>query len=377
MGGIAQDCRKHSPQRGGRTAQCAEGVGKEALRTVVASTSGASSGDRRSAAISSAAACMTAASRDAVTSGRNMPGEGVGRCARRAGQTRPTAVPCSSPRPGQDVDADYSSSTIPCSPRGLTLDTTPTHEIGLLLGQVAVLVLRFDDLGSYPQRVSRVTIAMTRLGATSRQRAWTRPLAWLVMATGTSRRGKREMARPNGSAQRSKRARTEFRHGAVALVPGWWLAGAVVAGLFAMHGLGMHGIHSGEASSPMHAESSSTTSGMAALPESPPDLSATGMSAAGHDDSGAEGAGTQPADLNAAFLGSATDTSPEPSGGAGLVGLCLTLLAFGALWLRRLTRGRPAWTIPRRALVARVARLPVTARALSPPLRAELSIWRC
>jgi hypothetical protein len=57
--------------------------------------------------------------------------------------------------------------------------------------------------------------------------------------------------------------------------------------------------------------------------------------------------------------------------------LCLALLAFGMLWLRQRPKGRPAWTVTRRALRTRVAQLSVTARDLSPPLRAELSIWRC
>lgn len=60
-----------------------------------------------------------------------------------------------------------------------------------------------------------------------------------------------------------------------------------------------------------------------------------------------------------------------------MMGMCLTLLAFGVLWLRRWATSRPAWTLPRRLFAARVAQLPVTARDLSPPLRAELSIWRC
>ncbi|PUA80781.1 hypothetical protein C7S10_13680 [Nocardioides currus] len=57
--------------------------------------------------------------------------------------------------------------------------------------------------------------------------------------------------------------------------------------------------------------------------------------------------------------------------------MCLVLLTLGVLWRHRAAWGCPAWTIPRHALAARVAQLPVTARDLSPPLRAELSIWRC
>lgn len=135
-----------------------------------------------------------------------------------------------------------------------------------------------------------------------------------------------------------------------------------------MHGLGMHGAHSGEASSGMHAEFSSA-----------PGMSTPRMSATGHDDGVVVLAGGPlTADLDAITHGSANDESFDPSSGAvGLLGLCLALLAFGMLWLRRWTRGRPTWTVPRRALTARAAQLSVIARDLSPPLRAELSIWRC
>lgn len=147
----------------------------------------------------------------------------------------------------------------------------------------------------------------------------------------------------------------------------WWLAIAVVAGLFAMHGLGMHGAHSGEASSSMHSESTSSTPGMAV----------PGMSATGHDDGVAGLTGPLTADIGTTYFGSASDGATDPSSGAGLLGLCLALLALGVLWLRRWTSGRPSWTVPRRTLAVCVAQLSVTARDLSPPLRAELSIWRC
>lgn len=206
-------------------------------------------------------------------------------------------------------------------------------------------------------------------------RAWTPHLAWMVMAVGTLRRGKRERARPHGSAPRSRRARGALRR-AVSLGPGWLLAVSVVVGLFAMHGLGMHGLHSAEAASPMHSVSSSGAV-MSGPDTSTAKVSVAGMTATGHDEAAAVQAETPPADLDAASLGSAIGPSHEPSGAAGLVGICLTLLAFAALCFRRWTRGRPAWTIPRRSFAARVARLSVTARDLSPPLRADLSIWRC
>ena len=148
----------------------------------------------------------------------------------------------------------------------------------------------------------------------------------------------------------------------------------MIAGLFAMHGLGMHGLHSAEASSSMHSASGVGTSAPDTSVAKAPTARVT---ATGHDAGVAMQAEPPPAALDDTSLGSATSSSHEPSGGAALMGMCLTLLAFGVLWLRRWPSGRLAWTISRHAFVARVAQLLVTARDLSPPLRAELSIWRC
>lgn len=148
---------------------------------------------------------------------------------------------------------------------------------------------------------------------------------------------------------------------------GWWLALAVVAGLFAMHGLGMHGAHSGEASSAMHSESISSA----------PDMATSMMSAVGYDGDVVVPTRSLTADVNATHLRSVKDESSDPSGGAGLLGLCLALLAFGLLWLHRHPSRRPAWILPRRTIEGCIAHLSVTARDLSPPSRAELSIWRC
>lgn len=123
---------------------------------------------------------------------------------------------------------------------------------------------------------------------------------------------------------------------------------------------------------------SASTSGavMSKLDTATAEVSTAQMRVTGHDAGAAAQAETSPAYLDATSLESATGSSHKPSGGAALLGMCLALLAFGVLWLRRWTRGRRAWTIPRRAFTSRVAQLPVTARDLSPPLRAELSIWR-
>lgn len=218
-----------------------------------------------------------------------------------------------------------------------------------------------------PLRVSTKWPPLVPWRGCFRRHPWTRPLSWRVMATGTSRREGHEPTRSSGSAPWSQRTWTMCGESTVVAGRGWWLAIAVVVGLFAMHGLGMHGSHSGEGSSAMNSESISSA----------PGVTAPGMSATGHDGGVAGLAGPQTADVGTTYLGLANEGSTDPSSGAGLLGLCLALLAFGVLWLRRRTSGRPAWTVPRRTLEACVARLSVTARDLSPPLRAELSIWRC
>ena len=186
------------------------------------------------------------------------------------------------------------------------------------------------------------------------------------MAGGVSQRERREVARAFGSAPRSRRVPEAIRDRTVLTARSRWLAIAVVAGLFAMHGLGMHGAHSAGASSAMHAESVSPAR----------DMPAVGMSAAGSHD-GVTALPALTADMDAMGSGLAKDGSSDLPGGAGLVGLCLALLIFLMVWLRRWTSSRLAWIVPRRTLEACVAQLSVTARDLSPPLRAELSIWRC
>lgn len=197
--------------------------------------------------------------------------------------------------------------------------------------------------------------------------AWTRSLTWLLMAGGRSRRKSRERPRSSGTAPWSQRTPTTRRDQPEVTGRRRWLAVAVVAGLFAMHGLGMHGAHASEASAAMHSEPTSSA----------PAMGASAISTTRHDIGGAVPAGPVSADLSATPLAPANDGASDPSSGAGLLMLCLALLAFGMLWLRRRPNGRPARTVPRRPFKTRVAQLSVTARDLSPPLRAELSIWRC
>lgn len=185
------------------------------------------------------------------------------------------------------------------------------------------------------------------------------------MTGGVSQRERREVARAFGSAPQSRRVPQTIHDRTARTARNRWLAIAVVSGLFAMHGLGMHGAHSADASSGMHSESVSPAR----------DMSASGMSAAVSHDS-VTILGAQAADVDAIGFGLAKDGSSDPPDGAGLLGLCLALLISLMMWLRRWT-SRQAWTVPRRTLWACIAPLSVTARDLSPPLRSELSIWRC
>lgn len=111
---------------------------------------------------------------------------------------------------------------------------------------------------------------------------------------------------------------------------------ALVAGLFAMHGLGTHGAHAAEAP----AETPSAT-------HSSP-----------HADA-------EPSSV------------PEAESEAGLLVLCLALLSAGLVWLWTQRTGRFWWRTTRRVSVRRGLARPARARGHSPPLRAELSIWRC
>lgn len=121
--------------------------------------------------------------------------------------------------------------------------------------------------------------------------------------------------------------------------PAWTLRSAVlvvalVAGLFAMHGLGTHGAHAAEA-----------------VPET---------------SSSAHAAHHAPA-----------ESEPESEGGAGLLGLCLVLLSAGLIWVWTRRGERLWWRTTRRVPDRRDLARPARARGHSPPLRAELSIWRC
>ena len=148
---------------------------------------------------------------------------------------------------------------------------------------------------------------------------------------------------------------------------------AVVAGLFAMHGLGMHDVHSMEASSADHsgASGSSTSAQQMGAKDRGPDgddATSVVVTDAG-DRTGAV------SNEHGIKLAPTPEQSPSP--GAGLLGMCLALLALGLLWRLTLSGRRLAWTIPRGALLDRVVALMVTARGPGPPLRAQLSIWRC
>lgn len=205
-------------------------------------------------------------------------------------------------------------------------------------------------------------------GMTPLRCPWIRPLPSSVMVRRTSRHKKREATRLDGSVSSFRRERTPDCARTVAGRRSWWLAIAVVAGLLAMHGFGLHGAHSAETSSAMHSESISTSPRMSTTPVSAPEIQGARHSVATM--TGLLSVGTTD-------LGPPDDGATDPFSGAGLAGLCVALLALSALWLRRHPGVRPAWTVPRRTLAASLNHLAVTARDLSPPLRAELSIWRC
>lgn len=191
------------------------------------------------------------------------------------------------------------------------------------------------------------------------RRAWTPLVPWTAMAEKSVRRMSRGGAGPRRRAHRSMAV---LRDTSAASGHRGWLAFAVVVGLFAMHGLALHGLHGSEASSSMSAGSTSS-----ADPR---------LAAHGHEEVAAQVAPSG-ADKATMELGSAMTGASTSSGGVGILGLCLTLLSLGVLWLCRSTGGRRWWTVRRRALESCAVHLSATARNLSPPLRAELSIWRC
>ncbi|CAN5451995.1 hypothetical protein BH11ACT8_BH11ACT8_27320 [soil metagenome] len=144
---------------------------------------------------------------------------------------------------------------------------------------------------------------------------------------------------------------------------------ALLAGLFAMHGLAAHG--SGDAMSPM--------SPMSAMP-----------AMAGHDDVGGDSGGdvSRAGSMIGAFAGTAAavadEVGPNRSGaghgrhGMGLMGMCLTLLvAAGAVLLALRRRLRGGVSLAR--LGRFVPRAPFLARSVgsAPPDLHALSILRC
>jgi hypothetical protein len=168
----------------------------------------------------------------------------------------------------------------------------------------------------------------------------------------------------------------------------WVTTVAVVVGLFAMHGMGDHGVHTADhrqadgtvaATSGPHTRSGQTgptpmTPGSGKGPQTPshrlendqrPVTETTGTNGSDADTSHAR---SQPM---AASI-------PSPIGGGGVLGLCLTLLGSAlVLWLLRLA-GRqtaPALAAPASERAGSVS--PARARGSGPPLRSQLCIWRC
>lgn len=168
----------------------------------------------------------------------------------------------------------------------------------------------------------------------------------------------------------------------------WWVVLAVVAGLFAMHGLEMQGMHLGGNPSAMHS-STTTQSPDGDMPVMQPVAVVASDALPGMDPrTVSEAYGQTAAALPDILAASGSAAEPEqgatgdprqpaPAQGMGLLGLCLALIAVGLLLYRSLSARRVAWATPRDFLSQRLATLAATARGPSPPLRAELSIWRC
>lgn len=142
------------------------------------------------------------------------------------------------------------------------------------------------------------------------------------------------------------------------------VAVALVAGVFAMHGMGDYGVHSGD-----HPESGRTE--------------AVAASGAGGDrgsvpqaaDRNGLGDGTTPASRS--LLRMAVSV-PDPVSGGGVLGLCLTLLTAAlVLWWLRLASREAASVLAAPASVRTGGVGPARARAPTPPRRSQLCICRC
>lgn len=189
---------------------------------------------------------------------------------------------------------------------------------------------------------------------------------WCAMTRTPSRSARRVLVRPGESAP-PRRALGVAVSGVASMRPAWF-ALVVIAGLFAMHGLGLHGVHQPSGVAPGTGESAAVPSVV------PHDVERT----AGHS---AQAAHQEPSGAGSwEGVASQTDapTAPhEPSDGSALLGACLALLVIGALWSASRRPGHVAWRAPRGTWALGRPQLCVTARDLSPPLRSQLSIWRC
>lgn len=131
----------------------------------------------------------------------------------------------------------------------------------------------------------------------------------------------------------------------------FWVTAALIAGLFAMHGMGSHGVYDSHGE-PMRSSVDGTAATAAQL--SPAETAALpGRGRIQH-----------------------AITVPDPAS-SGVLGLCLTLLTglLVLMWLRRESRRLGPVAVDPASMSRRAH--PVRARDPSPLRRSQLSIWRC
>jgi hypothetical protein len=170
---------------------------------------------------------------------------------------------------------------------------------------------------------------------------------------------------------------------------GSWVTVAVVVGMFAMHGMGDHGVHTADhrqadgtvaAASGPHTGSGQTgpapmTPGSVKGPQTPSHRLESDQRPV------TETTGTNGSDADASHARSSQPMAasiPDPIGAGGVLGLCLTLLSSALiLLLLRLAGRQTAPALAARASARAGTVSPARARGSGPPLRSQLCIWRC
>lgn len=164
-------------------------------------------------------------------------------------------------------------------------------------------------------------------------------------------------------------------------LPGsWLLLGVLLAGLFAMHGLGTHGTHTAHTDGPVPMAGMPTHDAVAGVDADPSHAMTT---VADHAD-GATHATTGAASSLGAHLGASfgdlsaaaeADVSTTFAGMSGLLGLCFAVLTALTVWLLARVRTRPLATVQPGALLVAAPR--ILGRDPDPPSLTVLSVHRC